>query len=69
MELFSLLTFKSGHNVLVLSHLQGVDLVSQISGTGDFSHLAASAHRWREGGVAMETSHWDGTQRRLQLRL
>ena len=41
MELSLFHTFESTHDVLVVSHLQGVDLVSGISGSGDFSHLAA----------------------------
>lgn len=61
MELFSLHTFESVHDVLVVSHLRGVDLVSGISGSGDFFHLAASTRRWIEGGVVMETGHLDGT--------
>lgn len=69
MELFSLHTFESVHDVSVVSHLQGVDLVSGISGSGDFSHLAASARRWIQREVVMETDHWDGTRCRLQHRL
>lgn len=65
-ELLSLRTFESVHDVLVVSHLQGVDLVSGISGSGDFSHLAARACRWMKGGVVMETGHWDGTRCRLR---
>lgn len=68
-ELFSLHTFESVQDVLVVSHLQGVDLVSGISGSRDFSHLAASTRRLMEGGVVMETGHWDGTQCRLQHTL
>lgn len=69
MQLSSLHTFESVHDVLAVSHLQGVDLVSGISGSGDFSHLAASTRRWMEGGVVMETGHWDGTRCRLQHTL
>lgn len=69
MQLLSLHTFESVHDVVVVSHLRGVDLVGGISGSGDFSHLAASTRRWMEGGVVMETGHWDGTRCRLQRTL
>lgn len=68
-EFFLLHTFEGEHDVLVLSHLQGVDLVSGISGSGDFSHLATSTRRWMEGEVVMETGHCNGTRCRLQHRL
>ncbi|KAK5873006.1 hypothetical protein PBY51_013655 [Eleginops maclovinus] len=41
--------FESVHDILVLSHLRGVDLVSGISGSGDFSHLAVGTRRWIGG--------------------
>lgn len=45
---FLLHTFESIHHVLVVSHLRGVDLVSGVSSSGDFSDLVASTHSWKQ---------------------
>lgn len=51
MQLFSRSTpFESGHDVSVVSTLRGVDLVCVISGSGDFTHLAAASTCRRMGG-------------------
>lgn len=63
-ELFLLHTFEGVHDVLVVSHLQGVDLVSGISGSGDFLSLGCQ-HPQVDGGRGCHGNRplqWDTVQ-------
>lgn len=65
-------TFESVHDVLVLFHLQGVDLVSGISGSRDSSHLELPepAGGRREEGLSWKqatgTGHGAGSGARFE---